>query len=91
MCRWRFFWKDPLLSWNPQEWGVKQLTLNPKQIWQPDIMIFEQISVEETEVPISVYPNGDVYYSSPRLIEVGCNMNLTACECPALANIPVSD
>ena len=76
-CRWRLYWKDPGLAWDMNEWGVKHLTFKSSQIWSPDIIIFEQIQVEESaQVLSTVYPDGSVFVSHPRVITVACNMNL---------------
>jgi len=76
-CRWRMYWKDPGLTWDMNEWGVKHLTFKFSQIWSPDIIIFEQIKQEESaQVLSTVYPDGSVFVSHPRVITVGCNMNL---------------
>jgi hypothetical protein len=66
---WRVYWQDPRLTWNASEWaGVDSLIFRDKQIWQPDVIIYEQTYDSYTPVGVSVTSDGAAFVSWPRKV-----------------------
>lgn len=45
----RQMWTNPFLKWNPADYdGIEQINVDPKQIWKPDIILYNNIGFGET-------------------------------------------
>lgn len=49
-----------------------------KEIWQPDVIIYEQVSDSYLAVDITIYSSGNAYVSLPRKTKFACPMDLSA-------------
>ena len=79
----RCIWQDSRLSWDPSAWNISDTvmiadtdSLENSLIWTPDIELYNAgQSIKDTlgVKKISVTPDGSVFWSRPRNLEVLCN------------------
>jgi len=82
----RYWWKDRLLSWNPQDYGnttsIKMFT-DPEtdnSIWVPDIYLYNTAEAPMTDIDYSkasLYYHGSIIWSRPGMIKSTCVFDLT--------------
>ncbi|XP_072165243.1 neuronal acetylcholine receptor subunit alpha-6-like [Diadema setosum] len=84
-------WFDEFLTWDPAEFnGTKDVRIFVDRLWQPDILLYENVwrracSVDEallynTEKTYQahVFHNGRVQYNVPGVVHVYCRVDLTS-------------
>lgn len=82
----RYWWKDRLLSWNPQDYGnttnIKMYT-DPdmdNSIWVPDIYLYNTAEAPMSDLDYSkaiLYSDGSITWSRPGMIKSTCVFDLT--------------
>lgn len=82
----RYWWKDRILSWNPQDYGnttsIKMYT-NPdsdNSIWVPDIYLYNTAEAPMADLDYSkasLYYDGSIIWSRPGMIKSTCIFDLT--------------
>ena len=79
----RQFWQSDLMRWNPKDWGgVNQLNMQAKDVWKPDIVLYNNAegtfsgSTEKFKTLITVYPNGINSWLAPATFSSTCKMNV---------------
>lgn len=77
----RFSWKDPGLTWDPQEFGnVTQMHFNCHEVWKPDIYLYnsaDEASVNHYgETHVLVEYDGSVLWVPPGHFKAFCRLNL---------------
>jgi len=84
-------WNNPFLTWDPEEFeGIKEIRLQPKQVWVPDIFVFNDASgqynarVQANNVPVIIDSFGNHFWYTPVTIRSLCDiteMNATMRNC----------
>ena len=78
----RQFWKDNILSWNASEYGgVKELHLTKKEIWIPDISIYNTASnygilYQRLDTQVVLQHDGNVSWLTPIQMKTECKINV---------------
>ncbi|XP_053405060.1 neuronal acetylcholine receptor subunit alpha-9-like [Mercenaria mercenaria] len=76
----RLIWNDCNLRWNATETGIKNMVVPFKNIWVPDITLYDNAQNELGGLPDfrpDVYPDGTVYYNFPSVIKSLCKVDVT--------------
>ncbi|XP_075266090.1 neuronal acetylcholine receptor subunit alpha-9-like isoform X2 [Convolutriloba macropyga] len=85
MAKWllweRAEWYDQYLTWDPANFsGVEEIRLHPRQIWLPDIVVFNSVYNFErntdTSIPIYVNHRGFVRFYSPEVRTTFCPIDV---------------
>lgn len=74
-------WEDQHLKWLPEDYNnIQRLTMADHEIWQPDIVIYENIPSKEIDpkkdTHVIVSKNGFVSWVPPILINSQCSLNI---------------
>ena len=81
----RYWWKDRILSWNPQDYGnttnIKMYTDpdSDNSIWVPDIYLYNTAEAPMTNLDYSkasLYYDGSIIWSRPGMIKSTCVFDL---------------
>ncbi|XP_046842942.1 neuronal acetylcholine receptor subunit alpha-10-like [Xenia sp. Carnegie-2017] len=78
----RLYWKDETLSWNPLHYkNVKELHIDDKDIWVPDISIYntasdEDILYKRLDTDIVLKQNGEASWLAPVLAKTECKIDV---------------
>ncbi|XP_063714060.1 neuronal acetylcholine receptor subunit beta-4-like isoform X2 [Symsagittifera roscoffensis] len=77
----RLHWFDKYLVWDPEDYGgLKKITIMPKHIWLPDIVVYNnviQVKVEKDGViPVSINASGYVKWDTPVIYVTTCTIHI---------------
>lgn len=77
----REYWLDPLLEWNPSEYGgVKRISVDPGKIWLPDIVLYnnagEGFGSGITRTKAVITHRGQVTLNVPTIIQSSCKLHV---------------
>ncbi|XP_023237684.1 acetylcholine receptor subunit alpha-1-A-like [Centruroides sculpturatus] len=75
-----FEWEDQHLKWKPEDYNnIQTLTLANYEIWQPDIIVYENIPMTEVDTKKDTYvivsKNGLVTWVPPIIVYSHCILN----------------
>ncbi|XP_063713574.1 neuronal acetylcholine receptor subunit beta-4-like isoform X2 [Symsagittifera roscoffensis] len=77
----RLHWFDNYLVWDPKDYeGLDKITIMPKHIWLPDIVVYNnviQVKVEKDGViPVSINASGYVKWDTPVIYVTTCTIHI---------------
>jgi len=77
----KYVWTDDRLAWDSKEYNIDSLHVCPKEIWKPDITLFNNANPENM-VPCGdsnaiVFPTGMVIWIPPCHFSAHCNQTFT--------------
>ncbi|XP_074192804.1 5-hydroxytryptamine receptor 3C [Rhinolophus sinicus] len=72
-------WDNPFISWNPEECvNINKLTISAENLWIPDIIIVESMTVDKTPPGLTAYVSseGRIQYDKPGRVTSICNLDI---------------
>ncbi|XP_032944102.1 5-hydroxytryptamine receptor 3C-like isoform X2 [Rhinolophus ferrumequinum] len=72
-------WDNPFISWNPEECvNINKLTIAAENLWIPDIIISESMTVDKTPPGLTAYVSseGRIQYNKPGRVTSICNLDI---------------
>ncbi|XP_046847523.1 acetylcholine receptor subunit alpha-type acr-16-like isoform X3 [Xenia sp. Carnegie-2017] len=79
----RQVWNDHRLTWNSSDYaGIKQLHVDSKKIWVPDLKVYNEVSSQKNSgldllhTKAIVYFNGSIKWLSPSVKKLSCNVDM---------------
>jgi len=76
-------WTNPYLKWDPNKYGgIEQINIDPKLIWKPDIILYNNIGFGETgaiynfDTKAVLKYNGYTEWFAPTEIHSICKINI---------------
>nr|XP_004226901.1 neuronal acetylcholine receptor subunit beta-3-like [Ciona intestinalis] len=80
LLRYRLFWVDEFLTWNPEEFdGIKSVRLPANSFWIPDVVCYEETGVMDytPRIPyVEINNFGLVRFLQPVAYETTCSVNI---------------
>ncbi|XP_064596213.1 neuronal acetylcholine receptor subunit alpha-10-like [Liolophura sinensis] len=78
----RWYWVDSYLKWNSSEYGgIKDVYIQPKRIWIPDVTLYNSVSTTDHGWPshynAKIHYDGSVTYLFPAYLEASCKIDVT--------------
>ena len=75
----RINWKDETLNWDSSFSNLTVITLNPNEIWTPDLELLNAATkpiIYTLEGGLYLYSDGSVTYSKPTILKFSCPLEL---------------
>lgn len=78
-------WKNPVLSWDPNEYGgIKKINVRPDETWVPDIYAYYDVEaqfkynglLDTMKTNIILSHDGSHFWLAPIVLNLGCGMNV---------------
>lgn len=72
-------WRDEFITWDEEAEGVEVLSVDLKQLWIPDITLYENVDREFLrfkDIPGLVYSNGSVEWYTPMITTTTCRVRV---------------
>ncbi|XP_078345193.1 neuronal acetylcholine receptor subunit alpha-10-like isoform X2 [Oculina patagonica] len=76
-------WTNQLIKWNPADYGgVKHIALDSSQIWQPDIVLYNNVfeefdgRMDNVKTLIRVRYDGYCYWAAPFIFKTSCHFDV---------------
>ncbi|XP_020917719.1 neuronal acetylcholine receptor subunit alpha-9-II isoform X2 [Exaiptasia diaphana] len=78
----RQYWNDPRLRWNKTMYeGIERITIDPQQIWLPDISLFNSatssIAITETQARVVIKHTGEIAWHNPAILVSSCIIDIS--------------
>jgi len=74
-------WNDNRLTWNAEETGIQALRVSPKEVWIPDLALYNNADPENIlncgETNVIIYSSGRVLWVPPCRFTSHCHLNYT--------------
>ncbi|EDO37424.1 predicted protein, partial [Nematostella vectensis] len=77
-------WLNQLTTWDPEEYGgVKEVVLQARDVWQPDIILYQNIiqdfdgRLDHTNTRVRITSSGMTYWSMPFVVVTLCTINVS--------------
>lgn len=73
-----YWWKNELVTWDPEQCGIERISLPRKKFWVPDIVINEFMEKNSApEVPyVYLFSDGMVRDAKPLRVVSSCNLDI---------------
>ncbi|XP_067025116.1 neuronal acetylcholine receptor subunit alpha-10-like [Acropora muricata] len=76
-------WTNQLLKWNPSDYGeIKEITIDSSQVWQPDIVLYNNVfeefdgRLDKVKTRVRVSNDGLCYWAAPFVFKTSCHFNV---------------
>ncbi|CAD5119156.1 DgyrCDS7794 [Dimorphilus gyrociliatus] len=70
-------WNDSRLSWSPEEYNIDTINIPLKEIWSPDITIYNKArkEIDLVDALVMINNDGSLMYVPAKLITVRCTLD----------------
>ncbi|XP_015753624.1 PREDICTED: neuronal acetylcholine receptor subunit alpha-10-like isoform X3 [Acropora digitifera] len=76
-------WTNQLVKWNPADFGgLEQVTIDSSQIWQPDIVLYNNVfeefdgRMDNIKTRVRVHNDGHCYWAAPFVFKTSCRFDV---------------
>ncbi|XP_068714587.1 neuronal acetylcholine receptor subunit alpha-10-like [Montipora foliosa] len=76
-------WTNQLVTWNPADYGgLKHITIDSSQIWQPDVVLYNNVfeefdgRMDNVKTRIRVRNDGYCYWAAPFVFKTSCRFDV---------------
>ncbi|XP_068751127.1 neuronal acetylcholine receptor subunit alpha-10-like isoform X3 [Montipora capricornis] len=76
-------WTNQMVKWNPADFGgLKQITIDSSQIWQPDIVLYNNVfeefdgRMDNVKTRVRVHNDGYCYWAAPFVFKTSCRFDV---------------
>ncbi|XP_067019146.1 neuronal acetylcholine receptor subunit alpha-10-like isoform X3 [Acropora muricata] len=76
-------WTNQLVKWNPADFGgLEQVTIDSSQIWQPDIVLYNNVfeefdgRMDNVKTRVRVHNDGHCYWAAPFVFKTSCRFDV---------------
>ena len=75
----KYTWYDEYLKWNRSVYNNKFITVNPENVWRPDLELYNSANKPEKvsgEGILKIFNTGHIYWIIPVIYDYSCPLNL---------------